>query len=83
MKLIVIKELIIYKVVQQNDFDAQFILEIIYITHPVIVKNIPKTMHYMTLYANQNNSSTQFTLGLYYFMGIHVLQDKNKAIYII
>ena len=55
--------------------------EYIYYSRKYIKQDINKSIHYLTLAANQNNAVVQYNLGCIYYSGKYIARDINKSIH--
>ena len=59
---------------------AQFRPSVIYYEGKHVTQGINKSIHYLSLAANQNDPGAQFNLGLIYYEGEYITRDIDKAI---
>ena len=60
---------------------AQFRPSVIYYEGKHVTQGINKSIHYLSLAANQNDPGAQFNLGLIYYEGEYITRDIIRAIH--
>lgn len=60
---------------------TRYIIGMVYIKERYYQRNINKSVHYLTLAAEQNQKNAQFILGNIYIEGKYVVRDVDKGIH--